>query len=330
MAKQSRKPAGVGHNSQLADPNDINRALARQLLLDQEMSDLKERHKRIRKGFEEKGVSLGRLDHWKKLSDKPIAEIEQEFRENFHYASAVFPDLGDQFDLFAPKAEAPERRMAFYHAGRMAALKGLPPTLPPGIGGDSAQQWQNGYNESLPFYTEAKSQHAEFLAAAVKNAEKGIVTDGTGKAKGKEAKQAEQVREQARTDFKNDNPDVDLGKAAGSGKITPAPEGSPAGAEVADAPAEKSQEEIDADKSADAAAFDGAKEDPAPTADEADPLFFNGVKYLNATHLGQAKAKFEKAQKAQAKADAKAASDAGKPKSQSDKAADKRRDAGIH
>lgn len=327
MAK-SRKPAGVGHNSQLADPNDIQTALARQLMLDKELDDLKERHKRIRKGFEQSGVSLARLDKWKKLVDKPVADIEREFREDFHYAGVAFPDLGEQFNLFAPKAEAPERRAAFYHKGRMAALKGDEPTPPPGISGDDLQRWQSGYNDHLPFYQKAKSEQAEFMAKALENAENGIVTDGTGTA---QEKKTRAVRQQARKDFAADNPEVDLGEAPSSGEASPATEADP----------EPSEVESDVDQS------DDNQETPDPLmvggirypnqeladearANEAEPaeaapvdprLVVNGVTYPNLTRANQAR----QAADARAKREA----SGGKKLSQSEKAAAKRKAAGI-
>lgn len=330
MAK-SRKPAGVGHNSQLADPNDIQTALARQLMLDKELDDLKERHKRIRKGFEQSGVSLARLDKWKKLVDKPVADIEREFREDFHYAGVAFPDLGEQFNLFAPKAEAPERRAAFYHKGRMAALKGDEPTPPPGISGDDLQRWQSGYNDHLPFYQKAKSEQAEFMAKALENAENGIVTDGTGTA---EEKKTRAVRQQARKDFAEDNPGVDLGEASNSGQIIPA-----------DDAAEQASEE-DGD---DAPAID-PNQDPEPLPD---PLEVDGIRYPNQELADEARAKTQepvapsvdprlivngvtypnltRANQARQAAEARAARASGDEKklSQSEKAAAKRKAAGL-
>lgn len=210
MAKPPKKSPGVGHNS-LASHEAINLALAKQFLMDQEMDSLKEKHKRARAGFEGTGVILGQIDKIKKLAGQPVAAIEKQFREDFHYAGAMYPDLYEQFDIFAPKAEAPERRAAHYHVGKMSALRGEPNTPPPGVTGDDLQRWQKGYNDHLPLFEKAK---AEILAEAIENAENGKVTDGTG---GKAARAARAVRTQAAADFKADNPGVDLGEAAGSG-----------------------------------------------------------------------------------------------------------------
>jgi hypothetical protein len=206
MAKAPRKSPGIGDNSKPIDQAAVRKALAMSILADKQKTDLNIRIKRMRSGFEKEGVPLAELDRLFKMRDEPASEILRMFRTLGQVFFAFFTDLGDQFDLLAPKADAPEERAAYRHAGMMQALKGEKMNPVPGLSGDSLQQMIEGYNEAWPLYEAGQADFADFLREALENAEAGIVTDGTGKKTAAERKAAS-VAAKAAKDFAEDNGD---------------------------------------------------------------------------------------------------------------------------
>lgn len=210
MAKTPRKSPGIGHNSEI-DSGNVLRALATEILDQKAMEEIRERRKRNRKRAEGNGVPLAHLDRLYRMRDEPLSEVENFFRQSWAVMSAFFKPLREQYDLFAPKPEAPERQAAARHAGLMAGVAGLECKPPPNLSGDDQVEWTSGWHEGNEAFKGANKELADVLADALKNAAAGKVTDGTGKAPkgGKAAKdKAAEVNAQAAADFKADNPDV--------------------------------------------------------------------------------------------------------------------------
>lgn len=213
MVKPKRASPGIGHNSEI-DNGNVLRALATEILDQKEMERVRDRRKRNRKRAEGKGVPLEHLDALYKMRDEPLSNIENWFRQRWGVLSAFFKPLRDQYDLFAPKAEAPERQAAARHAGLMAGVKGEECAPPPNLSGDDQVEWTAGWHEGNDSYKDANKELADVLAEALQNAAEGKVTDGTGKKSGKTATkaaaaaEAQRVAKQAAADFKADNPEV--------------------------------------------------------------------------------------------------------------------------
>lgn len=212
MPKPKRASSGVGHGANFAEPSAILAALATEVLQKEKMDELREQRKRSRKRAEANGVVLADLDLLFKKRDEPLSEIEGWFRRQFATLGAFFTDLPAQFDLFAPKPAAPERRAAFRHAGKMAGLKGEDGTPPPNLEGDELNQWMDGHAEGADARSNA---HHDIIQAALENAANGQATDGTtGEATGAadqpikrgrgRPKKAEAVAAQAAADFAAD------------------------------------------------------------------------------------------------------------------------------
>lgn len=193
MANDRKKP-GVGHNSGLPDHQTILECLAAQVIMDQKMDALRQQRKTMRKGFESKTVSLEDLDRLNKMKDLSPSEIEGWLKRQANIFGAVFTDLNEQFDMFAPKAGAPERRGAYRIMGRLAAINGKECKAPPNVQGDDLQQFIEGHAEGV---TARNKAMADALAAA--DAEK-----KDGKPKG------ESVNDKAARQFSEDNGDDPL------------------------------------------------------------------------------------------------------------------------
>lgn len=189
-------------------------ALAMQALLGAEKDKMRERHKRIRKSIEAKGVILKDIDEAYRMKDMSDDEVIMWFKRKAASLGALFTGIVEQFDIFAPKANPTDRKLAFRHIGLMAGLDGKPATAPPNLAGADLNDWLEGHAEGAE---SREAANADFLAAAMENAEKGIVTDGT--VKGAKAK-AKTVGAQAAADFKADNPGVKL-----PGEATTQPKG---------------------------------------------------------------------------------------------------------
>lgn len=200
MAKAPRRSPGVGDNSGEVDEGKVRHYLAVEILDQEAMETVRARRKRNRK-LAEAFVPLADLDALYKMKDEPPASIILFFKRRLSVFSSFFTEL-KQFDLFQPRPNAPEVRAAFHHAGLMAGLQDKANQPPPGCAGDDLQQWQAGYSEGTEARDGASKANADFLAGALKNAEAGIVTDGTVKGN------ANKVGAQAAADFKADNPDV--------------------------------------------------------------------------------------------------------------------------
>jgi len=201
MAKSS---PGVGRNDvDPPPPETYLRALGMVTLMAEEKKKMGERHKRLRKTIEGYGVALGDVDEMFRMKDSSEEEMISWFKRKAASFGALFSGITEQFDIFAPKPNPTDRKLAFAHIGKMSGLKGEPAKAPPNLAGADLTDWLAGHAEGARARDQA---NADFLAAALDNAEKGVVTDGTGKPKTK----AEKVGEQAKADFKADNPDVKL------------------------------------------------------------------------------------------------------------------------
>lgn len=204
-----RASPGVGHNagSELPKQADFRFHLAMEVLDQEEMAKIRERRKKHRKGAEGKGIVVEDLDRLYKMKDLTPDEVLHWFKRQWNALGSLFSDLNEQFNLFAPKPSAPEERAAFEHAGFMAGIQGKPAVAPPNMVGDNLQKWMKGHGEGAAFRVEAERQRLEEISQALDNADKGIVTDGTGKRTGRVKKtEADKVRQQAQEDFKADNP----------------------------------------------------------------------------------------------------------------------------
>ena len=194
-------------------PQDILAALAMEVLDQEAMVTLRERRKAHRKAYELKGGTLQELDRAFKMTDQPVSEIKAWFRRNFAVLGAVFPDLVTQYDLFTVKAE-PETKAAHRHVGKMAGLTGKAPECPDSLVGEPLQEWMAGWQEGHEARAGAEQTLADVLAAALDNAEKGIVTDGTGgKRLTKKELKAREVALRASSDFTED--EAERARAAG-------------------------------------------------------------------------------------------------------------------
>lgn len=205
-----RASPGVGHN--LPEPADFRKALAVEILDQEEAKKLREKRKANRKAAEGKNVNLSDLDATYQHRDDTFEEIVVFIKRRLHGFAAVWTDLFEQFDLLAPKAEAPEVRGAIYHAGLMAGVTGKPNIPPPGMVGDALQKWQLGYNEGAQARDEAEKEKLAIWQKAIDNANAGKVTDGkTGEAvdekstKPKRSPKAQATADQAAKDFAEDN-----------------------------------------------------------------------------------------------------------------------------
>lgn len=213
MAKTPRKSPGIGHNSEI-DSANVLKALATEILDQKEMDRVRERRKRNRKRAEANGVPLSHLDRLYSMRDAPLSEVENFFRQAWGVMAAFFKPLRDQYDLFQPKPEAPERQAAARHAGLMAGVSGAECKAPVNLSGDDQVEWTAGWHEGNDSYKDANKELADVLAEALQNASEGKVTDGTGKKGGKAgakaaaAAEAQRVAKQAAADFKADNPEV--------------------------------------------------------------------------------------------------------------------------
>lgn len=225
MAK--RASPGVNVNlPNTPEPEAVQRALANEIVVKEAILLLTEKRKSLRKTAEGEGVNLKSLDNLYKNKDAEPEEIEAMFRREWAHFGAVFGDLADQLDLFAPKAVSRDVKAANLHAGRMAALMGKDATAPDGMVGESLQSWMEGWHEARDKRVEARRNLADDIAAAMKIVDEGGVVDGTGpvvkavetapkKAKGGGKKsandKAEGVRLQAADDFAADQDPLTVG-----------------------------------------------------------------------------------------------------------------------
>lgn len=234
MAKSGRQSpgvgrAGIGDNSGMASYEAITKALAVEVIDQEEAAKLRELRKMHRKAAEGSRVDLSMLDILYRKRDDAISDIFAYIKGQMHYLGTIFTPLRAQVDLFMKASDSPEMQHAARHAGRMAGLKGEKGTPPPNLVGEDVQLWMQGYGDGSSARAEAQKERkrelSDILAQALQNAENGDVTDGTGKngpgappvvdpatkgASGRN-KQAEQVGDQAAKDFAKDNPAQGLG-----------------------------------------------------------------------------------------------------------------------
>ncbi|MBU0801417.1 MAG: hypothetical protein KKA05_10520 [Alphaproteobacteria bacterium] len=228
MPKGKRSP-GVGHNSgaPLAKKENILRALAIEILDKERIQELQEVRKLHRKSAEGQSIVLEDLDRLHKMKDMSGAEIEIWFRRQWNTMGSFFSALFEQYELFAPKAGAPEVEAANRHLGQMAGLTGKPGTPPPQLVGRDQQIWLEGYGDGLAHRNAGKALLEEedadrmsILKRALDNAEAGVVTDGTAGSEGapagkpkpltKAQEKAKAAAAQAKADFERDNPGVPI------------------------------------------------------------------------------------------------------------------------
>lgn len=185
MPKGRNSPGvGRGHNSGEIPHEDIRAALATEIIHKENIAKATEARKRARKAMEGKGIPLERLDALFKRKDHTAGEIELELRQTFHFYSAINPALMEQFDLFSPKASAPERRAAYYTTGLMAGIQGKELVIPPAVTGDDREQLIAGHAQGA---SDRKAASDAILESAVDPKNKGKTTDGTAKAVGEKA-----------------------------------------------------------------------------------------------------------------------------------------------
>lgn len=178
MRKTKRASSGIGHNGDLAPHEVWLKALAVEILYQEQKKQLRELHKRARKTLEGKGVTLAELDAlYKRREDSP-EEIEALFRRLFNAFGAVHTEI-TQYDLFTVKADAPAKA-AHRMNGQMSALAGEPCQPPSGLVGEPLQEWTEGWHEGEETRKAGLKTLADTLAEALAEAEKGNVVDGTG------------------------------------------------------------------------------------------------------------------------------------------------------
>ena len=108
----------------------------------------------------------------------------------------------------------PESVAAHRHTGKMQGLQGKPAEAPDGLVGEPLQEFLAGWQEGYEARAGAEQTLADVLAAALDNAEKGIVTDGTGgKRLTKKELKAREVALRASSDFTED--EAERARAAG-------------------------------------------------------------------------------------------------------------------
>ena len=208
---KSRASSGIGHNSgaEPSTPEDFRRALAIEILDQEEMAKIREKRKVNRKAAEGKRVLLPVLDNVYKHKDDTEDEIVIWFKNQLHGFSALFTDLGKQFGMFDAKPEATEVRGAARHHGFMAGITGKPNTAPPGTSGDRLQMWMEGWHEGHEARSDGEKEKLEIMRQALANADAGKVTDGkTGEAiepKPARGAKAKAVGDKAAKDFAEDS-----------------------------------------------------------------------------------------------------------------------------
>ena len=199
MAKRPKRNEGHGDN--LPDHAAIRLALAIEVLDQEKAAELREARKRHRKHAQGNNIDLKDLDRLYALRDSSASDVERFFRRTWNMVGAVFTDLGEQFDLFAPRAAAPARKAAHRHLGLMAGLIGKPADAPPGLTASDLNEWLEGHHEGADTRARATT---EILNSAL-SAENGEAIDATPSAV---TAKAHEIHEQAAADFAEDNPDA--------------------------------------------------------------------------------------------------------------------------
>jgi hypothetical protein len=213
-----RASPSVGHGENTPDASAYLKALALEVGMQKRKDDLREKHKRVRAAIEGSGVVLKDLDTlYKKRNDSP-EEIEGWLRRQFAAFSSLFVGLR-RYDFLTERDQA-DRMDSRRMAGRLAGIvtddeeSAKPPA---GLIEDELQAWTEGFQEGAAARSAAEPVLADILAEALKNADEGKVTDGTGKtpvgrglSKAARARaQVEMVRSQAEADFEADKPTSD-------------------------------------------------------------------------------------------------------------------------
>lgn len=221
---KGRKSPGTGRGENLADPAEIRRALAIEILDQERLAEQKEFRKRHRSTAEGKGVNLSELDGLYKRRDDPVHDIFADFKRKLYYFGAIFRPLKQQYDLFTKASESVEMQNAAYQAGLYAGMSAKPASPPPNLAGEDAQLWLEGHGLGIKDRAaaererKAEEKKAEEEKKAARDAVAAAAIDGTG-----QGDQAAQVRAQAAADFAKDNPDVQAPPEAESTKKGPDP-----------------------------------------------------------------------------------------------------------
>jgi hypothetical protein len=179
MAKKKRASPSVGHNGDLPDHVTILTALSVEILYQEQKKQLRELHKRARKGIEANGLQLSDLDMLYKKREEEPEEIEAWFRRMFNAMGARFSEI-TQYDLFVVKADGASKA-AHRMNGQMVAMQGEPCEPPSGLVGEPLQEWVSGWHEGNDIRKNATQTLADTLASALAEADAGRVVDGTGK-----------------------------------------------------------------------------------------------------------------------------------------------------
>jgi hypothetical protein len=198
--KKASPGVGVGHNSGAAqtDPRDMMRALAVYILDEEEAAKLREKRKLHSKAAQGKNVSAEDVKFMFSIKDLTGSELEQQLNRMILRISAVNPDLGQQLDLYVPKATTVQKA-AYRQTGMMAAIKGVPFQAPPGLSGDSLQELTDGYNIGAEYRQAAEDERLEEMKKAIAKAE------AEKKADKPVSEPAAKVAEKAQKDFVADN-----------------------------------------------------------------------------------------------------------------------------
>lgn len=238
----SNTPAGLGHNSDGPTDADYRSAMAQDILDREALKAVANRRKMNRKLAQSKGIVLEHLDRAMSMSEEPIGTILDWFKGRAAAFSSIMPNMTgsiQQLKLFEENLE-PSEVAAHFHAGLMPGLKGTTPKAPDGLVGEKLQEFMKGHQQGADARAEREKSLAETLAQALKNADEGKVTDGTGK-KGRSAK-AKAVGLKAAADFAKDNPGPTAEEQQfGNG-------GQPAGLKTGDETFEATDEELAAQK----------------------------------------------------------------------------------
>ncbi len=197
MPKAKPRSPGVGHNSDATPPDvkDMMIALAVKVLDEEEKGKMMERHKLHSKAAQGKRVTAEDIKEMFAMRDLTGAELEQKLNRMILRMGAVNPDLGQQLDIFVPKATKTQKA-AYRQTGMMAAIKGLAFTPPPGLAGDSLQEMLDGWNDGAAYRKAAENERLDEMRKAIKKAEEEDA---------RSAASAAEVNRRAAEDFAKDN-----------------------------------------------------------------------------------------------------------------------------
>lgn len=200
--RASPKPRGDGNGPALEDIED---ALAMEILDQENLKLMREQRKSHRTMAEAKHVNLGQLDELYKRRDDTAGDIESYFKGLFRTFSAHFQEFVEM-DFFVRKTTKTEKA-SFGHVGLMAGLKGEDPTVPPNLVGEEIQDYERGYRKGADARNRNKRTLADTLAAVLATAPGTVIDGTTGKPLTK--KQKAEVEAAAKAQFEAKQPDLE-------------------------------------------------------------------------------------------------------------------------